>query len=68
MAQVAALFGKKLGEEFKLEITSFFSWRKVFSVRFTKAGLEYLTKHNTWEQINWYIPYLLTSKAVIVDE
>lgn len=67
MEQVAQLFGKKLDEEFKLEIT-FFSMRKIFTVKFTKNGLEYLTKYNAWEQRNCYIPYLLTGKAVVVND
>ena len=68
MAQVAQLFGKKLDEEFKVEITSFFSWRKIFTVKFTRAGLERITKYNEWEQINCFIPYLLTGKATIADD
>lgn len=65
MEEVASMFGKKLGEEFKLEIT-FFSTRKIFTVKFTRVGLKYLTKYNAWEERNCYIPYLLTGKATIV--
>ena len=71
MEQVAKLFGKKLEEEFKLDIEKenrFLSKIEIFTVKFTKAGLERLTKYNEWEQINCYIPYLLTGKAVVVNE
>lgn len=67
MERIAKMFGKKLDEEFKLEIT-FFYMRKIFTVKFTKNGLECLTKYNAWEQRNCYIPSLLTGKAVVVND
>ena len=69
MEEVAALFGKKLEEEFKLKPT-FLPWNRnrIHTVKFTKNGLEYLTKYNEWEPINYYIPSLLTGKAVIVND
>ena len=69
MAQVAELFGMKLGEEFKVKFTSFF-WEELHTVtvRFTRDGLEYLTKYNAWEQINCFIPSLLTGRTVVVND
>jgi hypothetical protein len=70
MAEVAALFGKQLGEEFKLEVVKdnkFLPKRKIFTAKFTKVGLERLTKYNAWEQINCFIPSLLTGELEIME-
>jgi hypothetical protein len=63
MEQVAKLFGKELGEEFKLR---YFNHR--IRSRFTKDGLEehYLT--SKWLLNGELLQMLLTGEAVIVND
>ena len=67
MADVAKLFGKKLGERFDVVICG-----DRFTVYFTETGM----KHEPdVKELNWYynlnlhlLEGMLTGKAVIVDE
>jgi hypothetical protein len=63
MEQVAAMFGKKLGEQFYMKIN-----RNIYTVKLTRQGLKALTNYNAWESINLHLSKLLTGKAVIVDD
>jgi len=63
MEQVAALFGKKLGEQFYMKIN-----RNIYTVKLTRQGLKALTNYNAWESINLHLSKLLTGEAVIVDD
>jgi hypothetical protein len=68
MAEVAKMFGKKMGEEFVIQSGS------QFRGRFTKEGLEgaegyeWNEKNWTYELGSWLLTDLLTGKAVIIDE
>jgi hypothetical protein len=68
MAEVAKMFGKKMGEEFVIQSGS------QFRGRFTKEGLEgaegyeWNEKNWTYELGSWLLTDLLTGKAVILDE
>jgi len=66
MAEVAKLFGKKLGEEFTLMS----KYKDKIDCKFTKRGLMYLDKNFFDWQVSGDILLtdLLTGKAVIVDE
>jgi hypothetical protein len=63
MAEVAKLFGKKLGEEFTVKNKYKVEWH----CKFTKNGLMYLDKtFFDWQESGDYLlQYLLTGKAVI---
>lgn len=63
MAEVAALFGKKLGEQFHIKIN-----RNIYTVKLTRQGLKALTNYNAWESINLHMSKLLTGTAVIVND
>ena len=62
MAEVAHLFGKKLGEEFTLRYGS-----AVVKAEFNFDGLYITTKNFYAIHANW-LQHLLTGSAVIVDE
>lgn len=66
MEQVAALFGKKLGEEFKL----LSKYKDKVDCKFTKRGLMYLDKNFFDWQVSGDILLtdLLTGKAVIIND
>jgi hypothetical protein len=66
MKFVAALFGKKLGEEFTVKD----KYKTVWHCKFTKRGLLYLDKtFFDWQESGDYLlQFLLTGKAVIVDD
>lgn len=64
MEQVAALFGKKLNEEFKIKLFT----GRVWIVKFTSNGLKHCHKDYEWLRANDYLKDLLTGEAVIVDE
>ena len=62
MAQVAAMFGKKLGEEFRFEFG-----KNIIKAKFTDKGLMSADFAGKW----WpccYLPALLIGEAVIADE
>lgn len=67
MEQVAALFGKKLDEEFKLKFT-FLPWNRIHTVKFTMRGLECLNTGDEWEPVSCVIPSLLIGTAEIVED
>lgn len=63
MADVAALFGKKLGEEFDIRYDD-----KLKCLMFDKKrGLLYFDG-NGWRKNYAYLDWLVRGKAVIVDE
>jgi hypothetical protein len=64
MEQVAAMFGKKLGERFTVERD-----RDIFDCRFTKRGFETSGLYeNPYMDFDCFIlEELLTGRAVIVD-
>jgi hypothetical protein len=66
MAEVAKLFGKKLGEEFTVKDKYKTEWH----CKFTKRGLLYLDKtFFDWQESGDYLlQFLLTGKAVIIDD
>lgn len=62
MEVVAALFGKKLGEEFDIK------WGVCeYTIRFTKDGMEVTDDYGEWYEAQLYRA-LLTGEAVIVDD
>ena len=67
MEQVAAMFGKKIGEEFKIKFVSL-PWNRIHTVKFTRAGLECLNTYNEWEPVSCCIPSLLIGTAEIVED
>jgi hypothetical protein len=66
MAEVAKMFGKKMGEEF----TVIGKYKNKMTCMFSMRGLMYLdTNFFDWQQSGDYLfQDLLTGKAVIVDE
>jgi hypothetical protein len=67
MSQIAKMYGKKLGEEFKVKCTT----GKIIQCRFSKKGLWY-QEIDQWNH-NWFITdmliaQLIRGEAVIVDE
>lgn len=72
MEVVAALFGKKLGEEFLVELTDDYSARcyrgRIWRVKLTPAGLKYFVPNEGWFINRPILSDLLTDGAVIVDE
>ena len=67
MEEVAKMFGKKLGEEFKLKFM-FPPGNRIHTVKFTRVGLECLNTYNEWEPVSCYIPSLLIGTAEIVED
>jgi len=64
MAEVARLFGKKLGEEFTVKYED-----KVKTWKFDERGLLYHNaKENEWRKNYGYLDFLIRGKAVIIDE
>ena len=61
MEQVAALFGKKLGEEFKLRYKG-----KIYRAYFHKSGLRVRALYHAFHDS--VLIELLTGEAVIVDD
>ena len=68
MADVAALFGKKLGEEFQIKFNEGYWARKLLIVKFTRMGLKSKTRYNAWELGDNFLLDLLKDRAVIVDD
>ena len=66
MEQVVALFGKELGEKFRLEVKTEFPSNYV--VRFTKDGIEAISIWGDWRKRNSLLVDLLTGKAEIVSK
>jgi hypothetical protein len=66
MAEVAKIFGKKLGEEFAV----IDKYKTEWHCKFTKNGLMYLDKtFFDWQESGDYLlQFLLTGGAVIVNE
>ena len=62
MADVAALFGKKLNEEFTAVI-----WDETRKCKFTHNGLK-IEGIDSWGVSNNWLGCLLTGEAVILDE
>lgn len=63
MEQVAALFGRKLGEEFKMKVFT----GRVWIAKFTSKGLKHCHNDSEWLRANDYLNDLLTGEAEIVD-
>lgn len=64
--QVAAMFGKKLGEEFRVDEKN---CRKNMICKITEKGLFfYHTTYEAWWQDSGLLSDLITGEAVIVDE
>jgi hypothetical protein len=64
MAEVAALFGKQLGEEFTVRYED-----KVKKWKFDERGLLYHNvKENEWRKNYGYLDFLIRGKAVIINE
>ena len=64
MEQVAAMFGKKLGEEFTVKYqVSKYKWYIVDNLAFTDRGLTYYGKYK-----DAILRQLLTGQAVIVKD
>jgi hypothetical protein len=72
MEQVAAMFGKKLGEEFLVELTDDYSAKcyrgRIWRVKLTAAGLKYFAQNEGWFINRAILSDLLTAGAVIVDD
>lgn len=73
MGQVAAMFGKKLGEEFKIKRFRYsLDGNKLAIVndaRFSENGLEiYDTRFEQWRVFSEESREILTGEAVIVDD
>lgn len=64
METVAKLFGKKLGEEFKIKLFT----GRVWIAKFTSNGLKHCHNDSEWLRANDYLNDLLTGRAVIVDD
>jgi hypothetical protein len=64
MAEVAKMFGKKMGEEFTVRYED-----KVKTWKFDERGLLYHNaKENEWRKNYGYLDFLIRGKAVIIDE
>lgn len=62
MAEVAKMFGKKLGEEFDIK------WGECeYTIRFTKDGMEVTDDYGEWYEAQLY-RVLLTGEAVITGD
>ena len=61
MAEVAALFGKKLGEPFRCKVTE---GEKSFEARFTSSGI--VVTNDDWPSA-LLLQLLLLDEAVIID-
>lgn len=68
MEVIAALFGKKLGEEFKIKYGDGLAFEA--TVKFTKKNfrVKHLPLQDYWSWDNELLAALLKGKAVIVDE
>jgi hypothetical protein len=68
MEQVAAMFGKKLDEEFKIKYGDGLAFEA--AVKFTKKNfrVKHLPLQDYWSWDNELLADLLTGKAVIVDD
>lgn len=66
MKQVAAMFGKKLGEKFRLEAKT--ECPSNYVVRFTKDGIEAISIWGDWRKSNSLLVFLLTGKAEIISK
>lgn len=64
MQQVAAMFGKQLGEEFKMKSST----GRVWIVKFTSNGLRHCHNDRKWLSANDYLNDLLTGVAEIVED
>ena len=64
MAQVAAMFGKKLGEEFFVRLKS----GTGDTCKFTNNGLFMFSINDRWVVNDRYLRRLLTGEAEIVEE
>jgi hypothetical protein len=64
MAEVAKMFGKELGEEFKIQ--SFTG--RVWIAKFTLNGLKHCHNASEWLRGSDYLKDLLTGEAEIVEE
>lgn len=62
MAQVAALFGKKLNEDFKAVI-----WDSIMDCRFTHEGLEIKMDNGLYRNNGNWLSCLLTGEARIME-
>ena len=64
MAEVAKMFGKKMGEEFTVRYED-----KVKTWKFDERGLLYHNvKENEWRKNYGYLDFLIRGKAMIIDE
>lgn len=63
MEQVAALFGKKLDENFKAVI-----WDSIMECRFTNGGLEIKLDNGLYRNNGNWLSCLLTGEAEIVED
>lgn len=70
MAEVAALYNKKLGEKFKLKRRGYDCRDIIYDARFTEDGLSILydTLFVQWEVFGDVLLELHTGKAVIINE
>ena len=66
MEQVAALFGKKLGEEFFVESSEILGVEKC-KAKFTEDGF-LMFRRILWLEDSWVFCKLLEGTAVIVDD
>jgi endo-1,4-beta-D-glucanase Y len=64
MEQIAKMFGKELGEEFKIKVFT----DRVWIAKFTSEGLKNCHKNSEWLMASDYLNDLLTGEAVIIDE
>ena len=64
MEQVAAMFGKKLDEEFMARLKADFE----INSKFTKEGLKQEIVDGDWYDNDNFLRRLLTGEAVIVDD
>jgi hypothetical protein len=67
MAEVAKLFGKKLGEEFKIKYGDGLAFEA--AVKFTKNNfrVKHFPLQNYWSWDNELLADLLTGQVVIID-
>ena len=69
MAQVAALFGKKLGEEFTVQDFSGYRYDMKFTINgFYVVPTDFHDDTPDWGWDNDLLEHMLTGKAVIVDD
>ena len=66
MEQVAAMFGKALGEEFTVKHNEIYDGKRN-KAKFTEKGF-YVFKRRVWNEDLWIFFKLLTGEAVIVDD